>query len=70
MLVGKTQEMIGDRDTAAKAYMKCTMVKPTAVEPYIRLKELYRVLGDNDKAESWRAEGYAKTNDAALAPGT
>jgi tetratricopeptide (TPR) repeat protein len=70
ILVGKAKEMVGDRDAAIKAYRVCIDIKPTAVEPYVRLKELYKVLGDNQMAESWRAEGYAKTGDATLAPGT
>ena len=70
MLVGQTKEMVGDRDAAVKAYMVCVGLKPTAVEPYVRLRDLYKVLGDNQMAENWRAEGYAKTADATLAPGT
>lgn len=70
MLVGKTKEMVGDREAAIKAYMICVNLKETAVEPYIRLKDLYKVLGDSQMAENWRAQGYAKTGDATLAPGT
>ncbi len=70
MLVGKTKEMVGDREAAIKAYMLCVNLKETAVEPYIRLKDLYKVLGDSQMAENWRARGYAKTGDATLAPGT
>ena len=70
MLVGQTKEMVGDRDAAVKAYMVCARLKPTAVEPYVRLRDLYKVLGDNQMAEKWRAEGYAETADATLAPGT
>jgi tetratricopeptide (TPR) repeat protein len=69
MLVGKTQEMVGDRDAAIKAYMVCVKLKETAVEPYVRLRDLYKVRGDDQMAENWRAEGYAKTGDATLAPG-
>jgi len=69
MLVGKTKEMVGDRDTAARAYMVCVDLKPTAVEPYARLVELYKVMGDSQTAENWRTAGYAKTGDATLAPG-
>lgn len=70
MLVGKTKEMVGDREAAIKAYMICVNLKETAVEPYVRLRDLYKVLGDSQMAENWRAQGYAKTGDATLAPGT
>jgi tetratricopeptide (TPR) repeat protein len=70
MLVGKTKEMVGDRDAAIKAYMICVNLKETAVEPYVRLRDLYKVLGDGQMAENWRAQGYNKTGDATLAPGT
>jgi hypothetical protein len=70
LLVGQTQEMTGNRESAAKAYMLCVTLKPTEVQPYKLLVDLYRVMGDNDAAENWRAEGYKQTADASLAPGT
>lgn len=69
MLVGKTKEMVGDREAAVKAYMASARLKPTAVEPYVRLMELYKVLGDTQMVEKWRAEGYKNTGDATFAPG-
>lgn len=70
MLVGQTQEMVGNRDSAAKAYMLCVSLKPAAVEPYKLLVDLYKVMGDQQAAENWRSEGYKQTGDASLAPGS
>lgn len=68
LLVGKTQEMIGDRDNAAKAYMKCVLLRPSDAEAYKRLVDLYTVMGDTEAARTWREEGYRQTMDPELAP--
>ncbi len=68
LLVGQTQEMIGDRENASRAYMKCVMLRPTDAEAYKRLVELYTVMGDTQAAETFRAQGYKETADPSLAP--
>lgn len=68
LLVGQTQEMIGDRENAAKAYMKCVVLRPADAEAYKRLVELYTVMGDAEAAKTWREEGYRQTTDPELAP--
>jgi hypothetical protein len=68
LLVGETQEKVGDRENAAKAYMKCVVLRPTDAEAYKRLVELYTVMGDAEAAKTWREEGYRQTMDPELAP--
>ena len=60
--------MIGDRENAAKAYMKCVVLRPADAEAYKRLVELYTVMGDAEAAKTWREEGYRQTMDPELAP--
>ena len=68
LLVGQTQDIIGNWKSAAKAYMLCVKLKPQAVQPYKLLMDLYTIHGDAQMAESWRAEGYLQTSDETLAP--
>ena len=58
------------RRKAAAIKARTVNMKEAAVEPYVRLRDLYKVLGDGQMAENWRAQGYNKTGDATLAPGT
>ncbi len=68
LLVGQTQDIIGNWENAAKAYMVCVNLKPQAVQPYKLLVDLYTMQGNAQMAENWRAEGYLKTDDPTLAP--
>lgn len=57
LLVGKTQQQIGEYDTAADAYYMCTQLNPSAAEPYEALVLLYKSQGEPEKAEYFQDLG-------------
>ncbi|MDO4739766.1 MAG: zinc-ribbon domain-containing protein [Eubacteriales bacterium] len=61
LLVGKTQQQIGEYDKAADAYYMCTQLQPASVEPYEALIRLYQLQDEPDKAEYFRSIGRANT---------
>lgn len=66
LLVGKTQQQIGEYDTAANAYYLCTQLRPTLAEPYEALIRLYEIQGESEKAEYFRELGEANTGQTDL----
>jgi len=59
LLVGKTQQQIGEYDTAADAYYMCTQLRPSAPEPYEALVRLYEIQNEPEKADYFRNLGAA-----------
>lgn len=59
LLVGKTQQQIGEYDTAADAYYMCTKLQPTSPEPYQALIRLYEIQNEQEKAQYFRELGRA-----------
>lgn len=57
LLVGKTQQQIGEYDTAADAYYMCTQLRPTEREPYEALVQLYEIQHEPEKADYFRELG-------------
>ena len=57
LLVGRTQQQIGEYDTAADAYYMCTQLMPTEKEPYEALVQLYEIQNAPEKAEYFRELG-------------
>lgn len=57
MLVGKTQQQIGEYDTAANAYYLCTQLRPQEQEPYRALVKLYEMQNEEEKAAYFRNLG-------------
>lgn len=66
LLVGKTQQQIGEYDTAANAYYLCTQLRPTLAEPYEALIRLYEIQSEPEKAEYFRELGEANTGQNDL----
>ncbi len=56
LLVGKTQQQIGEYDTAANAYYMCTTLAPNLAEPYEALIELYEIQNDDARADYFREQ--------------
>lgn len=59
--VAKTQALVGDREKALTAYLKCITLRESAWEPYKAVSELYEQMGDKDRALNALKIGYDKT---------
>lgn len=57
LLVGRTQQQIGEYDKAANAYYMCTQLMPTEKEPYEALVRLYEIQNEPEKADYFRELG-------------
>lgn len=64
LLVGITQQQIGEYDKAIKAYYLCTTLDSEKPEPYMYLIKLYTAMGDTASAESFRRLGQQNTISA------
>lgn len=66
LLVGSTQDLIGEKEKAIAAYQLCITLRDTAVEPYRLLADLYEQMGQDGLAQTTRQAGYEKTGDSSL----
>jgi len=66
LLVGKTQEIVGNLDRAEQAYLLCLQLDEGEAEPYHLLSELYARQAKLDHAAAVRQTGYEKTGDPLL----
>lgn len=66
LMVGKTQQQIGDYEKAANAYYKCTKLRPTEAEPYEALIKLYEIQNQTEMADYFRDLGRTNTGKADL----
>lgn len=66
LMVAKTQALIGDRNRALSAYAKCMTLRPEEAEPYQAVADLYKQMGESDRAAQALRTGYDKTGDLDL----
>ncbi len=66
LLVGQTQQQIGNYDQADRAYQKCIALRPTDPEPYEHIIRLNVVRGDQQRAEYFRQLGLQQTGRSDL----
>ena len=66
LLVGVTQQQIGNYDQADRAYQKCISLRPTDPEPYEYIIRLNVARGDEQRAEYFRQLGRQQTGRSDL----